>query len=380
MKWIFALFVVGLFLFSGCGGEQPQEEVAEEPAPIVVPPVPQPVIVPAEKIYIGFVGPLSGDHMQEGSEALNSLTLSASELSDKKYEYVVLSQDGGCSAAGAATAIDALSAQGVNLVVGGVCPEEVDGMAPKLQQAGVMLLSLSTGSVDNEYIMNFAGSPDALGEQMVLFAINKGWRRPMTVTDGSADALKRAALFDAASKAHTISALPAEKYDSNFAATAMKIKNDVPEAVIVFTSDAAVGAKIVKGLRDAGVTAPIMGDWVLVSNSGISEMGTNAEGVYGVLPEFDENDAAATFYLNGYSSRYGVPQDKVLVGNARNAMYLLAQAESFYSYRPSVDELKQYWINLESWMGIGGTINFQSGDRVASFRFVKVSGGAAQPA
>lgn len=380
MKWIFALFIIGLFFFSGCGGEQPQEEVAEEPEPVVVPPVQKPVVIPAEKEYVGFVGPLSGENAQEGSEALNSLMLSASELSDKKHEYVIVSQDGACSEAGALAAVDALSAQGVNVIIGGVCPAEVDGMSPRLQQAGIMLISLSTGSTDNEYIMNFAGSPDSLGEEMALFCINRAWRRPITITDGSAGALQRAAIFDAASKAHTISALPPEKYDSNFAATAMKMKSDVPEVIVIFTSDPVTGAKIVKGLRDAGITTPILGDWVLVSNSGISEMGPNAEGIYGVLPEFDENDPSATFYLNSYSSRYGVPEDKVLVGNARNAMYLLAQAESFYSYNPSVDDLKQYWMNLESWMGIGGTMNFQNGDRVASFSFVQVSGGAAQPA
>ncbi len=381
MKWIFAFFIIGLLLFAGCGAQQPPAEETQEPAPVVVPPVAQPVVqAPAEKINIGFVGPLSGAHMQEGTEALNSLKLSAKDLSDKKYEYVIVSQDGGCNASVAAGALDALSAQGISAVVGGVCPEEVDGMAPKLQQDGMMLISLSTGSTDNEYIMNFAGSPDALGEQMALFCLDRSWRRPMVVTDGSADALKRAGLFAAAEKAHAMGALPADKYDSNFAATALKIKSEVPEAVVVFASDPVIGAKIVNGLRDAGITAPILGDWVLVSNGGISGMGTNAEGVYGVLPEFDENDPAATFYLNAYTSSYGVPQDKILVGNARNAMYLLAQAEGFYSYKPTSDQVRQYWTNLDSWMGIGGTLNFKSGDRVASFRFVKVSGGAVQPA
>lgn len=379
MKWIFALFVVGMFLLAGC--PQQQQPAVENDTTLVQQPPAQPVVQPEpQKIKVGFIGPLSGANSQEGNEALDSLKIAAKDFSTDDYTYEIVEQDGGCDGATAANALDALSSQGIEVIIGGVCPQEADGMAPLLEQKGMILIALSNGNVNNDYVMDFAGSPEAFGNQTAEFFLSKGWRRTMIVTDGSPSAMEEKGLIEAAAKANAMPSLPAESYDPNFAATALKIKGEVPQVVLVFSSDSAKSAAIVNALRATGVSAPILGDKQIVSADAVSAMGPNAEGIYAIMPEFDENDPMAAFYLNSYTSLYGAPNDKALVVDSRNALAIFAQAESFLSYESTLEQMRQYWLNLDSWAGAGASMNFHNGDRVASFRFVKISGGSAVPA
>jgi len=372
---IFVLLFVGLLLVAGC----PQEEVVEvplEPEPEPTPsPAPEPEPEP-EIITIGYVGPLTGEHAAEGTEALNALTLAASELSNKDYVYEIAEQDSQCTAEGAASALDSLvDFRDVKIIIGGVCPAEVDGMAPQLETKGAVLISLATGNSESEYAMNFAGSPELIGEELAQFCKDNSLLRTMTVTDGSTEANRKKDLFDAAAKSAGLSTQPAQIYDDNFQSTVSIIKGYQPEVVIVFTSDGTTAANIVNELKAGGVTAEIIGDENTISSAAISAMGENSEGVYAILPEFDATDPAASYFLNSYISKYGAPTNEVLVADARNALYLLDQAEQAYYYKATPEEVIAYWGKLESWAGMGATLSFENGDRVASFRMVKVENG-----
>ncbi len=378
MRWILAIFLIGLLLVAGC----PQEEVVEvEPEPEPEPePVPEPEPEPEpEIITIGYIGPLSGDNSLEGTEALNAIKLAASELSTQDFVYEIAEQDGQCTEEGAASALQSLvDFRGVSIIIGGVCTEEVDGMAPLLEQNNVVLVSLATGNADNAYAMNFAGSPELIGEELAQFCVRNKWMRTMTITDDTPAANGKVALFDSAAKKLKLSTQPSQKYGNNFGSTVSVIKGYQPQVVLVFASDGATAAGIVNQLKEGGINAEIIGDENLVSSAAISAMGANGEGVHAILPEFDATDPAASYFMNSYVSRYGSPSNQVLVADARNAMYLLSQAEQFYYHRATAQDVQQYWTNLESWAGMGATLTFENGDRVASFRMVKVSGGTTQ--
>ncbi len=376
MRWMFVLLFAGLLLVAGC----PQEEVVQvEPEPEPEPePAPPPVVAEPEPevITVGYIGPLSGDHAVEGNEALNALKLAATELSTDEYVYDIAEQDGLCTEEGAASALSSLvEFRNVEVIIGGVCPAEVDGMAPLLEEKGVVLISLATGNAASEYAMNFAGSPEVIGEELAQFCKDKGWLRTMTITDSSPTALEKKDLFDEAAKGMGLSTQPSQAYNENFASTVSIIKGYQPEVVLIFTSDGTTAAKIVNALRAGGIESEIIGDENLVSSTALAAMEANGEGVHAILPEYDENDPAASYFMNSYLSRYGTPSNQVLVADARNALYLLDQAEQFYYYKATVADIQQYWMNLESWAGMGATISFENGDRVASFRMVKVENG-----
>lgn len=376
MKWMFAMIFVGLLLVAGCPQEEvvpvePEPEPEPEPAPLPAAVKPEPQL-----ITVGYVGPLSGEHAIQGNEALNALKLAAIELSTDKYVYEIAEQDGLCTEVGAATALTSLiELKGITVVIGGVCPAEVDGMVPVLEEKGVILISLATGNAATEYAMNFAGSPEAIGAELAQYCKDNGWLRTMAITDGTESALKKKDLFDAAAKDMGLSTQPAQMHDDNFASTVSVIKGYQPEVVLVFTSGAATGAKIVNELRAGGINAQIIGDENLISSTAISAMGENAEGTHAILPEYDSTDPAASYFMNSYLSKYGTPSNEVLVADARNALYLLDQAEQFYYYRATATDIQAYWKNLESWAGMGATLSFENGDRVASFRMVKVENG-----
>gem|GEM_PF-3285094 len=376
MKWMFVVIFAGLLLVAGC----PQEEVVPvEPAPELEPePAPAPVTAKPEPevITVGYIGPLSGEHAAEGNEALNALKLAATELSTDEYIYEIAEQDGLCTEAGAAAALTSLiELKEITVVIGGVCPAEVDGMAPLLEERGVVLISLATGNADTLYSMNFAGSPESIGAELAQYCEDNGWLRTITITDGTESALEKKDLFDAAAKNMGLSAQPAQAYTDNFASTVSVIKGYQPEVVLVFTSDGATGASIVNELRAGGITAQVIGDENLVSSTAISAMGENSEGTHAILPEYDSTDPAASYFMNSYLSKYGSPSNEVIVADARNALYLLDQAEQFYYHKASAADIQAYWQNLESWAGMGATLSFENGDRVASFRMVKVENG-----
>jgi branched-chain amino acid transport system substrate-binding protein len=378
MRWMLALVLVGMLFLAGCPEEQQVPVEGPEPEPVEkAPPPPPPPEPEPEIITIGYIGPLSGDHFVDGNEALNALRIAASELSDDNYVYEIAEQDGFCTSEGAATALNSLlDFRGVNVVIGGVCPEEVDGMAPLLEQKGVVLISLSTGAVDNDYVMNFAGSPQALGTILADFCKEKKMLRTMVVTDGTAAALERKNLFDAAAKKAGLSTQPAQTYsEKTFGSTVSVIKSYQPEVVLVFASGGQEATAVVKKLREGGVNSKIIGDENMVSSAAISFLGKDSEGIYAILPEFDANDPAASYFMNSYISQYGAPSSAVRVADARNALYLLAQAEEFYYYAPTAQDIQQYWTNLGSWAGMGATLQFEHGDRAAAFRIVQVQGG-----
>ncbi len=380
MKWMIVLLFAGMLFIAGCPQEdsapaEMEEEEEETPLPEVEMPQAGPEI-----IKVGFIGPLTGEQAWRGQEALNSLKLSAAELSDNLHGYEIIEQDGKCTKEGAAEALEYLvDYRGVEIVIGGVCPDEVDGMEPLLGEKGAILLSLSEGTLDNGQVMSFAGATDSIGEALAQFCAQNQLRRTMVVTDGTPDALEAKGLFDAAAKESGLSTQPAQQYGANFASATSIIKGYQPEVVLVLATDSATGAQIVNTLRASGINSAILGDHSLVSAAAISLMGANSEGVYAITSQFDYNEPVAAYFLGRYASSYGAPADSALVGDARNALYLFAQAEDFYNYRATAQDLKNYWMNLAFWEGMGGTLIFENGDRVSSFRSVIVAGGKITP-
>lgn len=392
MRWMLALFFVGMLLIAGCPEEEPEctldsdcesgfvcenEECVEAPEPEAPPPPPPPPPPDPEIVTVGYVGPLSGEHFVQGNEALNALRIAALELSNDDVAYEIAEQDGLCTAEGAATALNSLvEFRGVNVVIGGVCPEEVEGMAPILEEKGVLLISLSSSIVDSDYVMNFAGSPETLGDELATFCKENALLRTMVVTDGSAPALEKKELFDAAAKVAGLSTQPAQVYDEDaFSSTVSIIKNYQPQVVLIFTTNARISSDAVNELREGGVASAVIGDEYMVSQAAVAAMGENSIGVYGILPEFDAEDPAASYFMNSYVSQYGAPSDVARVADARNALYLLAQAEEFSYYAATAQDLQQYWMNLDSWAGMGATLTFENGDRQAAFRIVQVTTG-----
>lgn len=380
MKWMIALLLAGMLFMAGCPQEEQVVDEPEEAEEEYVAPPQEPVSSGPQIIPVGFVGPLSGEHGYEGTTALNALRLAASELSGDDYSYEIVAEDGMCTREGASAAIDSIVARyGVNVVIGATCPEEVDGIVPKLSQYDMVLISLVEGNMDTERVMNFAGTTESVGPRLSQFCMESGLRRTMVITDGSASALETKALFEQSAKKNGLSTQPAQVYGGNFASTAAVIRSNQPEVVLVFTSSPQVSADIVNALRAGGVTSEVAGDENLADSSAVTAMGANSEGVYSILPEFDESAPEAQYFMSAYFSSYGEPYSASLVGDARNALNLFARAEEFYGYAPTAGDIQQYWLNLDTWEGMGATITFENGDRVSDMRIVKVENGLAVP-
>lgn len=378
-KPLIAILLLSVLFLSGCPQEDeapPVQEGNGEPEYLAEEPEasPEPLVT-----KIGFIGPLTGENASAGQEALNSLKLAASELSDNLYAYEVIEQDGKCTYPDAAEALEYLvDFRGVDAVIGGLCPQEVDGMAASLEGRSAILVSLAEGTIDNGQVMSFSERGEPAEEALAELCASRDVRRLLVFTDGSSIALSKKALFESAARKEGIAVLPGHVYGSNFASTSMLIKEAKPEGIVVIAESADGAAQLVNALRSYGVECAIFGDQTIVLPEAISAMGENSEGVYSLASGLDYGEASFSYFLTEYSFRYGSPADYGLVANAANAFYLLAQAQDFYSYRATPQDLKNYWLNLDSWEGFGGTLFFEHGDRVSPFRGVVVSGGRVE--
>lgn len=376
---LLAIMLFSILLLAGCPQDNRVPPAQEDDGEVeYVQPEPEPGPEPLVT-KVGFIGPLTGENASLGQEALNALRLAASELSDNLYSYEIIEQDGKCSYTNAAEALEYLvDFRGVGAVIGGLCPDEVDGMAASLEERSAILISLSKGTMDNGQVMSFAPPEGSSADALASLCASRGMKRVLVVSDGSAAALAKKSLFESSARKAGLSVLPAQVCASDFSSAALLIRGYNPEAIIVTAQDSSNAAKVVNTLRSYGISAKIAGDSLLITYEALSAMGDNSEGIYSLDSGPDYMEGRLAYFLNEYSFAYGEPHDAELVVNAANALYLLAQAQDFYSYRATPQDFRNYWISLDSWEGFGGALFFEHGDRTSPFREVTVSGGSVE--
>jgi ABC-type branched-subunit amino acid transport system substrate-binding protein len=251
-------------------------------------------------------------------------------------------------------------------------------MAVSIEERSAILVSLSKGTIDNGQVMSFAPPEGSAADALASLCAGQGMDRVLVVSDGSPDALEKKALFESSAQEAGLSVLPAQAYSLDFSSSALLINGYVPQAIIVLAADSGSAAQIVNSLHSHKINAEIVGDPLLISPEALSLMGENAEGIYALDSGPDYEEGGLSYFLNEYSFAYGEPHDAELVLNSANALYLLAQAQDFYSYRATPQDFKNYWSSLESWEGLGGALFFEHGDRTSPFREVTVSGGSIE--
>jgi len=199
LAWL-ALSCLVILAVPGCARKVPQAppEVQATPEPeiaIPAPPVevvePGPVVVePLEDapdsfmpdfrepgmVRIGFLAPLSGPRADLGGALLNAAQLALFDHAEEGLTLVPKDTRG--TASGAAAAMQELTSEGVDLVIGPLLGDSVRAVAPIARPTGVPVVAFSndrTAAGDGIFIIGF--TPGQQIERVVAHAVKNGHRR-----------------------------------------------------------------------------------------------------------------------------------------------------------------------------------------------------------
>ncbi len=154
-------------------------EVKPEAAPVLTPPG---IVAP---VMVGLLLPLTGPHRALGQALRDAAFLALFELANPRL--VLLPRDTGGTAAGARLAATELTRLGVELILGPVFREAVEGAAPVARAGGVNIVAFSTDrsvAGDGVYLLGF--SPEQQIERVLGYAAGRGlWRYAALAPDSA---------------------------------------------------------------------------------------------------------------------------------------------------------------------------------------------------
>lgn len=126
-------------------------------------------------IPLGIVSPLSGDAAIYGEEMQNIFEYALPALNEAAaangYQFELVYEDGQCDGALASTAAQKLADfDGVEFMIGGVCSSESLGLAPLLEENGMLSLSATSSSPElrgaSDYLFSLSYSDDGVGMEI----------------------------------------------------------------------------------------------------------------------------------------------------------------------------------------------------------------------
>lgn len=145
MKQIIWLVIIVLVIW-GLSGLAGNKKETSNPAPQV-----QDTVQQTGPIKIGFIGPLSGDAASMGNPASKAVQLAVKEVNDaggvngRKVELIA--EDGKCNAkAGSDAGAKLISADKVDVIVGGLCSGETSAFGPNAMKNKVVTFSYLSSS------------------------------------------------------------------------------------------------------------------------------------------------------------------------------------------------------------------------------------------
>lgn len=163
-------FLTGILLLQGCDSPTIQDQ-KQEPKTL---PQDAPTIQ-TDRVKVGLLLPLSGDHEVLGKQLLNAAQLALFSFPDHKIE--LLPKD---TAADPATALDQgkeLINEGVQLILGPLFAKEIEGLKAPAMAATTPILSFTNDiQKAGQGVFVFGFSPDTQTQSMLNFALKKGYK------------------------------------------------------------------------------------------------------------------------------------------------------------------------------------------------------------
>ena len=336
--------------------------------------------VPEESgpIKIGFIGPLSGDGASIGTVNKAAVEIAAREINEAGgvggRPFQVIYEDGQCNAKSAVDAANKLiNADGVKVIIGGLCSTETSAFGPIAMQNGVVVLSYGSSAPSlsklGKYFFRSYPSDAFQGKFGAEYAYNKLGARSVAVAynisewgNGIKDVFRQR-FEELGGKVVVEEGVPQDGRDWRTPLAKIKSANPdliytpiYPESNVVFVRQA----------RELDIKTPILGadaseDPKFISNvpSGLSVSFTVP-----VTP-------APEGFKRKIQAVTGSDQVPIGTPNAYDNVYIIVQAIEKVGL--DADKIADHLHGLRNYQGVSGAIGFDAnGDLLRSDYIVKI--------
>ncbi len=342
-----------------------------------------------QELVLGLVSPLTGPAAAYGETQQNAVRLAVDEINAQggiggKLKIRLVSEDDEGTPSKSVTVTQKLVSQDeIHVMIGAqastctLADMEITGKAgvPQIAPSSTALAITQQG---NKYIFRNA-APDSVQTNQIMKYLSENGKKRIAViyenTDygnGGGDLIvKNAGNFG-------LDVTTVEAYnvgDKDFSVQLTKIKNDEPDAIIVwgFYSE---GALLVKQVEQYGVDALLMGGTGFASPKFV-ELGEGAaDGFIFSTPFTTANpEPRVQEFLKRYVDRYKSEPD-MNAAQSYDAVYIIAKAVEKNGFDLNRDKIRDAIAATEAHPGASGTTSFdQNGEVIKDVNLVRIENG-----
>lgn len=359
--WIVAAFIIALIIV-----------VSKIPAY-----TPNAIKSKEESITIGVLLPLTGDGASYGIQLRRSAEMAIAEINQAggidKQEIEAIFEDGQCNSEKALSAAQKLiNIDKVNIIMGGVCLEEILPVASLAETAKVLVISPSITNPDltksGNFIFRTIPSDSNAAIVAAEYAYNKISARKVAIISEMKDysqGLRH--IFKDSFTALGGTILADETYNTdntNLKVQLLKIKIQAPDLIYLIPQTSTSGIQILDQLNANDIQINILTTDTLMKDEIVAKNFQNMKGVMGLEQFFDKNNILAKNMLKKYEDKFGEPiLLPIAQTNFYSQFYLIKEA--IEKVGANTEELRDYLYKLKDWKHALGTLNFdKNGDPI----------------
>lgn len=358
------------FGLAGCGGEKAPASSASSSDP--------------NAAKIGFIAALSGGASAYGISEKEGVDLAVEEINKGDFKINVLTEDSKGVPSDCINVTKKLMGEKVAVVIGPMISNEAKAVGPILQNAKIPMLGISitaeglTGMGD--YIFR-----NSVPESMNIPQTTKkthsllGYKKvAIMYANDNEQHVTAHKYFEKTLGEEGVEIVDTETFgskDSDFSAQLTNIQQSNPDAIVI-CSYYQEGSRILKKMREMGMTQPVLGDNGFVSPELGKMAGDAADNVYvsSMWAPDRDNDRTRAFVEN-YTKKYGHAPDQ-FAASAYDGVYMVVDAMKRAGTTTDTAKIRDAMAQMKNFEGVCGTFSFdEKRDPVVDLSLLKMEGG-----
>ena len=358
------MIIVSLLLVAGCTGYTVKQK--------------------NQKVKIGIMTPLTGPAAFLGENIVKSAELAVQEMGLQDQVELLIEDSGKLGGGG-----NTLSAynklvhvDNVKFIIDGMLSDGTMAVAPLLENNQVVMMTPLTGgeNIDlaSPYLFRNGPSDIIAGTKPAQDIYHKfGYKRVALFTDNAEYTLDIAKHFRKTFKGNIVLDEIVEADLTDYKTVINKLQGKQVDAVVINTQDGVSAAYIIKQLYELGYGLPVFGNFLALTENGLTIAGKAFEGVYIYDPEFDENAALTKAFFVAYEKKFNkkTPIPFHTTGVHDN-IKMFMQAQQAVGYDGA--KMRSYLLSyIQNWQGMNGLVSFDHrGNTQTGFVLKQVKNGA----
>ena len=201
----------------------------------------------------------------------------------------------------------------IKVILGPSCSGEALAIAPLTEKAEALVITTMASSpkirTAGDFVFRNMPGDDMTGAKLAEFVAGR-YKRVAIISENTDYAQANSEVFKTKAKAAGVEIVADETYestDTDYRAQLLKIQTAHPDAVFIDPQGDVTGGRILKQLKEAGITAQPLFVWFGASKGLQDAAGAgNAEGLIWIdLPQLNEDGSAAKGLLAKHEAKYG---------------------------------------------------------------------------